>query len=90
LKAFRAPIARDLFAVSRVEGFAFDVELLVLARHWRLSVTEVPVVMRPAQQSSVRIYRHALRIARDLAWLQVRQLRGLPERPVASERSPSD
>lgn len=85
LKAFRAPIARDLFAVSRVEGFAFDVELLVLARHWHLTVSEVPVVMRPAQHSSVRIYRHALRIVRDLAWLQARQLRGLPERPTAGE-----
>ena len=35
--------ARRLFELQRVDGFAFDVELLVLARRLDLRVTEVPV-----------------------------------------------
>jgi dolichyl-phosphate beta-glucosyltransferase len=51
-KLFRGPVARELFAESRVDGFAFDVEVLLLARrHHRIA--EVPVVWRHVEQSKV-------------------------------------
>ncbi|MEE1565701.1 MAG: glycosyltransferase, partial [Acidimicrobiales bacterium] len=43
LKAFRADAARALFDASRLDGFAFDVELFHLAERWRLPLAEVPV-----------------------------------------------
>jgi len=85
LKAFRAPVARDLFEASVVEGFAFDVELLVLARHWGLRVAQVPVTMRPVRGSSVRLLPHALRMARELAEIRRRERAGLPDRPVSGD-----
>jgi dolichyl-phosphate beta-glucosyltransferase len=42
-KLFRLATARRLFELQRVDGFAFDVEILVLARRLGLQVTEVPV-----------------------------------------------
>lgn len=42
-KLFRLATARRLFELQRVDGFAFDVELLVLARRLGLKVAEVPV-----------------------------------------------
>ena len=42
-KLFRLATARPLFELQRVDGFAFDVEILVLARRHGLQVTEVPV-----------------------------------------------
>ena len=42
-KLFRVATARRLFELQRVDGFAFDVEILVLARRLGLGVTEVPV-----------------------------------------------
>jgi dolichyl-phosphate beta-glucosyltransferase len=42
-KLFRMAAARRLFELQRVDGFAFDVELLVLARRLGLPVSEVPV-----------------------------------------------
>jgi glycosyl transferase family 2 len=42
-KAFRTSSAKLLFALSNVDGFAFDVEILVLAQRIGLSVREVPV-----------------------------------------------
>ena len=42
-KLFRLATTRRLFELQRVDGFAFDVELLVLARRLGLQVREVPV-----------------------------------------------
>jgi dolichyl-phosphate beta-glucosyltransferase len=43
LKGFRRQAARRLFAAQRLSGWAFDVELLYLAKRWGLRVEEVPV-----------------------------------------------
>jgi dolichyl-phosphate beta-glucosyltransferase len=42
-KLFRLATARRLFELQQVDGFAFDVELLVIARKLGLQVREVPV-----------------------------------------------
>jgi dolichyl-phosphate beta-glucosyltransferase len=67
LKAFRSDVARSLFARTRVDGFAFDVELFHLAERDRLSLREVPVRVVNADRSSVHVVRDGLRIVRDLA-----------------------
>lgn len=46
IKAFTAGAAGMLFGVARVDGFAFDVEVLHLASRWGLDVARVPVVER--------------------------------------------
>jgi dolichyl-phosphate beta-glucosyltransferase len=66
LKAFRSDVARFLFARSRVDGFAFDVELLHLAERHQLSIAEVPVEVTNSARSTVRAARDALRQAADL------------------------
>ena len=43
LKAFRSDVARFVFARTRVDGFAFDIEVLHLAERHQLSLVEVPV-----------------------------------------------
>ncbi|WP_255566453.1 glycosyltransferase [Iamia sp. SCSIO 61187] len=67
LKAFRSDVARSLFSRTRIDGFAFDVELFHLAERDRLSLQEVPVRVANADRSSVRVVRDGLRIVRDLA-----------------------
>src|SRR3546814_4858835 len=47
LKAFRGDVARSLFTHARVDGFAFDIEILHLVERAELSPGEIPV--RPAQ-----------------------------------------
>jgi len=41
-KAFRTPVARILFHLMTVEGFAFDVDVLTLARALGLRISELP------------------------------------------------
>jgi dolichyl-phosphate beta-glucosyltransferase len=66
LKAFRSDVARSLFARTRVDRFAFDVELFHLAERDRLSLLEVPVAVASAPSSSVRLGLDAARMVRDL------------------------
>ncbi|MEE1565496.1 MAG: glycosyltransferase, partial [Acidimicrobiales bacterium] len=71
LKAFRADAARDLFDASRLDGFAFDVELFHLAERWRLSLAEVPVEVEHSDRTTVSVVNDGLRLVADL--MRVRQ-----------------
>ncbi|MBW8826804.1 MAG: glycosyltransferase [Acidobacteria bacterium] len=73
-KAFRSDAARLIFEHTRVDGFAFDVEVLHLVERYRLSLTEVPVQLRDGGESTVRVGPAALGMARDL--IRVRRWAG--------------
>jgi len=66
IKAFRSDVARELFLRSRIDGFAFDIELFVIAERTRMAVTEVPVHVENAERSTVRVVRDAARVVRDV------------------------
>jgi dolichyl-phosphate beta-glucosyltransferase len=66
-KAFRGEVARQLFAVQRIDGFGFDVEVLRIAQRRRHRIVEVPVTCEYHETSSVRQFRHALAMLVDLA-----------------------
>jgi glycosyltransferase involved in cell wall biosynthesis len=53
-KLFRRPVAQQLFAVTREEGFAFDVEILALASALGVPISEVPVNWSDRPGSSFR------------------------------------
>jgi dolichyl-phosphate beta-glucosyltransferase len=55
LKGFRRQAAHQLFGRARVNGFAFDVELLLLARGLGLPVAEVPVRAQHCSGSRVQV-----------------------------------
>jgi hypothetical protein len=74
LKAFRADAARQIFTRTRLDGFAFDVEVLHLVERDRLSLAEIPVTLLRTSGSSVRVVLDAARMVRDL--FQVRRWSG--------------
>jgi dolichyl-phosphate beta-glucosyltransferase len=76
LKGFRRPAARQIFSQARVDGFAFDVEVLWLARQLRLEVTEVHVQAMERQGSKVQMVADALEMLGEV-WT-VRQARRTP------------
>ena len=56
LKGFTAAAAEAIFPRTRLDRFAFDVEILVIARELGLQIAQVPVVVAcRRQQSSVRL-----------------------------------
>ena len=60
LKGFRRAAARQIFSQTRVDGFAFDVEVLWLARQLGLEVAEVRVQAMERQGSKVQMLADAL------------------------------
>jgi dolichyl-phosphate beta-glucosyltransferase len=65
-KLFRADAARDLFRRARVDRFAWDVEILYLARQSGLAIAEVPVLWFNSPESKVRVVRDALQTLWDV------------------------
>ncbi len=66
LKAFRADVARMLFSLGRIDGFAFDVELFHLVERYRLSLYEVPVTVENSERSTVRLVADTRQLFADL------------------------
>jgi dolichyl-phosphate beta-glucosyltransferase len=65
LKLFRAEVARTLFGYQRLDGFAFDIELVLLALRLGYRVEEIPIRWAHASGSKVSLLRDAARMARD-------------------------
>lgn len=64
-KLFPGNLARELAAAQKLDGFAFDVELLVLARHWGYRIEEVGVHWQHVEASRVMAIRHSSQMLRD-------------------------
>lgn len=64
-KLFPGNLARNLATAQKLDGFAFDVELLVLARHWGYGVEEVGVHWQHVEASRVMAVRHSSQMLRD-------------------------
>lgn len=80
-KLFRGAVAHDLFARMRMDGFSFDVEVLLMAQRGGHRVVEVPVNWVHQPGSRVNLVRDSLRMARDLFVIRANALRGEYDRP---------
>ena len=65
-KAYRGPLARQLFALARVDRFMFDVEILYLAERAGLRIVEMPVLWTDSPGSTVRFWEGLVGTVRDL------------------------
>ena len=83
LKAFTAPIAREVFGALSTSGFAFDIEVLARVERAGHAVTEVPVRWSHVEESSVRAIRDSSRMLRDAMRVR-RMLRPEPRPPAAA------
>ena len=65
-KAFRARAAQEIFSRQQIDGFAFDVEVLMLADKLGLRTADLPVQWVNSPQSKVRMFRDSLNMLRDV------------------------
>jgi len=65
-KLFNGTLARDIAAQMRVDGFAFDVEMLYLARRSGCRIEEVPIIWVNSPQSKVDPLRDSLKMLLDI------------------------
>jgi glycosyltransferase involved in cell wall biosynthesis len=79
LKGFRAGAAKKLFAAQRLRSFAFDAELLYLAKKFGLRVAEIPARVSPEHAkvpSSVNLIRDPLKMLGAIVAVRMNDLRG--------------
>jgi glycosyltransferase involved in cell wall biosynthesis len=70
-KVFRGDVAEELFRLTRIDGFAIDVELIYLVLKHRLDLKRIPVQLQRNAPSSVRVIRDSLRAFRDIATIRL-------------------
>ena len=70
LKGFTSEVAQTIFSHAKLDGFAFDVEVLFLARKLGCVITEVPVTLDHVEQSTVKFIPQAIRMLWDVIRLR--------------------
>jgi len=71
-KAFRLEVCRPILEVARIEGFAFDVELLYLAQRAGMRLREIPVRWNHREGSKVHFIHDSLRMLREVIALRIK------------------
>ena len=69
-KIFRGDVGREVLRLSRIDGFAIDVEIIFLLLKYRLDVKRIPVRLERNAPSSVRVVRDSARAFRDIATIR--------------------
>jgi len=76
-KCIRADVARDIFPYQTLTGWAFDVELLYIARHHGYRIVEIPIHWYFNADSKISVLRDSLRMFLDLLLIRRNTRRGL-------------
>lgn len=75
-KLLHAKVAHDLFSRMRMDGFSFDVEVLLMAQRQGYTIAEVPVNWMHQPGSRVNLLLDSLAMARDLFVIKTLCLHG--------------
>lgn len=76
-KCIRAEIARDILPYQTLTGWAFDVELLYIARCRGYQIVEIPIQWYFNADSKISVFRDSLRMFLDLLLIRQNARRGL-------------
>ena len=75
-KCYSRSAAKSIFSRARIDGFAFDVETLVIARRLSLSVVDFPVRWINSPSSKVRMLRHPVQMIWEVVQVRRHERRG--------------
>lgn len=70
-KMFQGDVVKDVFLRQKLNGFAFDVEILFLSRRLSLEIAEVPVNWNNKEGSKVNLVLDSIKMFRDVLKLKV-------------------
>jgi dolichyl-phosphate beta-glucosyltransferase len=76
-KAFSAIAAEDLFSRARIDGWAFDLEILALARRRAYDIAEVAVAWTDDKRSKVNPVKDLIKVVREAVAIRRNLRRGV-------------
>lgn len=86
MKGFRKEAANDLFSITRINGFAFDVELLHISLKRNYDIKRLPVILKSQESSTVSLIRHAIGMIFDLYKIKWYQFKGAYQKVNVQDR----
>jgi len=75
-KMFTRAAVQSIFPLVTVDGWAFDLEVLIIARAQRLRIVQIPIEWHYRPLSRVRMLRDGIGMVRELFRLRARARRG--------------
>ena len=86
-KCFSAEAAERLFRVQKIDGWAFDAEVLFLAQHFGYEIIEVPVQWYYDGNSKVNVIRDSFRMLKELFQIRINYAKGMyKEGPESNQK----
>ncbi|OAQ26932.1 glycosyltransferase family 2 protein [Linnemannia elongata AG-77] len=76
-KLFSRKAAQAIFPNMHVEGWVFDIEVLMIAQQLRIPIVEVPVAWQEIDGSKVSLMRDSIQMALDLLIIRMNYLSGI-------------
>ncbi|KAG0259223.1 dolichyl-phosphate beta-glucosyltransferase [Mortierella polycephala] len=76
-KLFTRKAAQAIFPNMHVEGWVFDIEVLLIAQQLKIPIIEVPVTWQEIDGSKVSLMRDSIRMALDLLIIRMNYILGI-------------
>jgi dolichyl-phosphate beta-glucosyltransferase len=70
-KMFKGEVAKKIFSKSKINGFAFESEIIFLAKKFGYKIKELPVLLQNPQESHVKIFKDPFQMFFDLIKIRV-------------------
>ncbi|MGC9521612.1 MAG: dolichyl-phosphate beta-glucosyltransferase [Anaerolineae bacterium] len=87
-KAFRREAGQAIFRVQKIDGFAFDVEVLAIARRWEYQIVEIGIPWYYGPGGSVKPIRDSWRMLREVLRIRRNVRAGAYDRSFSASHSP--
>jgi dolichyl-phosphate beta-glucosyltransferase len=76
LKGFKKEVADDLFSHSKINGFAFDVEIIYISLKRNYDIKRIPVQLRNTEGNSVSLFKHSFKMLLDIFLIKLYHIQG--------------
>jgi dolichyl-phosphate beta-glucosyltransferase len=84
-KLFKRPVAHDVFSCSRIDGFAFDVEVLFIARRRNYKIVEIAIDWTNVNGSKVNVLVDSAKMLLQVIKIKINDLGGQYRRKAKVE-----
>jgi dolichyl-phosphate beta-glucosyltransferase len=85
-KFFQHDVAKRIFGLQKIDGYMYDVEILLLAQRLGVAVREVPIRWRDDADSRLELFRGNLRNFRDILRIRMETKAAVREAVAALAR----
>lgn len=79
-KLLKRDVAKDIFTALTMDGFAFDVEMLMIAKIRGYSAKEIPISWKESKQTTVDVPYHSIHMLRDVIKIRMNKKAGIYNR----------